>query len=107
MINPQHMTEKKERKEQPLMNLKIEVDSWKTGSYQRLNWGAMNFIDLVNVFQTILPEEKGKWKHDVVPFDLAEKRAKRFMDRLKAYILEETKDDNEDFDWSDWNIYPG
>ena len=89
---------KEERKEQPLLNLKVEVDTYN----QRLNWSAMNYIDLVDVFQTILPEEKGKWKRDVVPLDIAEARAKRFKARLKAYIIEKTEDDNEDFDWSDW-----
>ena len=96
------MEQKEERKEQPLLNLKVEVDSWKTGSYQRLNWETMSFIDLEEVFRTILSEEKGKYKNDVVPFELAEKRAKRFKARLKAYIIEKTEDDNEDFDWSDW-----
>ena len=89
---------KEERKEQPLLNLKVEVDTYN----QRLNWSAMNYIDLVDVFQTILPQEKGKYKHDVVPLDIAEARAKRFKARLKAYIIEKTEDDNEDFDWSDW-----
>ena len=89
---------KEERKEQPLLNLKVEVDTYN----QRLNWSAMNYIDLVDVFQTILPQEKGKWKRDVVPLDIAEARAKRFKARLKAYIIEKTEDDNEDFDWSDW-----
>ena len=94
---------KEERKEQPLMNLKVEVDSWRHGPYERLNWSAMNHIDLVDVFQTILPEEKGKWKRDVVPLDIAEASAKRFKARLKQYILEKTEDDDEDFDWSDWS----
>ena len=65
------------------------------------------FIDLLPVFQTILPEEKGKYKHDVVPLNIAEARVKRFMARLKAYIIEQTEDDNEDFDWSDWDTYRG
>ena len=95
---------KEEQKEQPLLNLKVEVDSWKNGNFQRLNWETMNHIDLVPVFQTILPKEKGKYKHDVIPFDLAQKRAKRFKARLKAYIIEQTKED-EDFDWSDWDKY--
>ena len=108
MIDLQHMVEeKKERKEQPLLNLKVEVDSWKTGSYQRLNWEAMSFIDLEEVFRTILPQEKGKYKNDVVPSNIAEARAKRFMARLKQYILEKTEDDNEDFDWSEWDKYRG
>ena len=98
---------KEERKEQPLLNLKVEVDSWKTGRYQRLNWEAMNFIDLDEVFQTILPNEKGKYKNDMVPSHIAEARAKRFMERLKAYIIEKTEDDDEDFDWSDWDRYRG
>ena len=101
------MKQKEERKEQPLMNLKVEVDSWKTGRYQRLNWELMNFIDLDEVFRTILPEEKGKYKNDMVPSNIAEARAKRFMDRLKAYIIEKTEDDDEDFDWSEWNTYRG
>ena len=108
MIDLQHMVEeKKERKEQPLLNLKVEVDSWKTGSYQRLNWETMSFIDLEEVFRTILPQEKGKYKNDVVPSNIAEARAKRFMARLKQYILEKTEDDNEDFDWSEWDKYRG
>ena len=98
---------KEERKEQPLLNLKVEVDSWKTGRCQRLNWEAMSFIDLDEVFLTILPHEKGKYKNDMVPYNIAEARAKRFMDRLKAYIIEKTEDDDEDFDWSDWDRYRG
>ena len=101
------MEQKEERKEQPLLNLKVEVDSWKTGKFQRLNWEAMNFIDLLPVFQTILPEEKGKYKHDVVPLKIAEARVIRFMARLKAYIIEQTEDDDEDFDWAEWNTYRG
>ena len=96
------MNKNEKRKEQPLLNLKVEVDSWETGNFQRLNWSAFNYIDLVDIFLTILPEEKGKWKRDVVPLDIAEKRAKIFRARLKAYILEKTEDDDEDFDWSDW-----
>ena len=99
------LVKKEERKEQPLLNLKVEVDSWKTGKFQRLNWETMNYIDIEEVFRTILSEEKGKYKNDVVPFELAEKRAKRFMARLKAYILEKTEDDNQDFDWSEWDTY--
>jgi hypothetical protein len=99
------LVKKEERKEQPLLNLKVEVDSWKTGKFQRLNWETMNYIDIEEVFRTILPEEKGKYKNDVVPFELSEKRAKRFKARLKAYIIEKTEDDNEDFDWSDWDTY--
>ena len=98
------MNKNEERKEQPLLNLKVEVDSWKTGNFQRLNWSHMTYINLVDVFHTILPHEKGKWKHDVMPFEIAEARAKRFMARLQAYILEKTEHDNEDFDWSDWFI---
>jgi len=96
---------KEERKEQPLLNLKVEVDSWRYGHHERLNWETMNHIDLEEVFRTILPEEKGKYKNDVVPFEIAEKRAKRFRARLKAYILEKTEDDNQDFDWSEWDTY--
>ena len=95
---------KEEKKERPLLNLKVEVDSWKNGNFQRLNWESMNYIDLLPVFQTILPQEKGKYKHDVVPFEIAEARAKRFKARLKAYIIEQTEKD-EDFDWYDWDKY--
>ena len=98
---------KEERKEQPLLNLKVEVDSWKYGHHERLNWETMNHIDLEEVFRTILPEEKGKYKNEVVPFEIAEKRAKRFKARLKAYIIEKTEDDDEDFDWSEWHTYRG
>ena len=98
---------KKERNEQPLLNLKVEVDSWKNGNFQRLNWESMNYIDLLPVFQTILPQEKGKYKHDVVPLKIAEARVKRFMARLKAYIIEQTEDDNQDFNWSEWDTYQG
>ena len=58
----------------PLLNLKVEVDSWRYGHHERLNWETMNHIDLEEVFRTILSEEKGKYKNDVVPFELAEKR---------------------------------
>ena len=67
----------------------------------------MSFIDLEDVFRTILPEEKGKYKNDQVPYAIADVRAKRFMERLKAYIIEKTEDDDEDFDWSEWNTYRG
>ena len=42
-----------------------------------------------------------------MPSKIAEARAKRFMDRLKAYIIEKTEDDDEDFDWSEWDTYGG
>jgi len=98
---------KEERKEQPLLNLKVEVDSWRHGYHERLNWELMSFIDLEDVFRTILPEEKGKYKNDQVPYNIAGARAKRFMERLKAYIIEKTEDDDEDFDWSEWHTYRG
>jgi hypothetical protein len=96
------MNKNEDRKEKPLLNLKVEVDSWKRGYFQRLNWELMNYLDLVEVFQTILPHEKGKYRNDVVPFYVAKRRAERFKARLKAYILEKTDDDIEDFDWSEW-----
>ena len=62
----------------------------------------MNNLDLVEIFQTILPEEKGKYKNDQVPYEIAKQRAKRFKARLQAYVLEKTEDQPEDFDWSEW-----
>ena len=99
MLNTQA---REKKQEQPLLNVKVEVDSWRHGNFERLNWSLMNNLDLVEIFQTILPEEKGKYKNDQVPYEIAKQRAKRFKARLQAYVLEKTEDQPEDFDWSEW-----
>ena len=101
------MKQKEERKEQPLLNLKVEVDSWKTGKFQRLNWEAMNYIDLVEVFQMNVWPKDTKRSEEIIPLKVAERKAHTFMAKLKAYIIEKTEDDDEDFDWSEWNTYRG
>jgi len=101
MLNTQA---REEKQEQPLLNVKVEVDSWRHGHFERLNWSLMNNLDLVEIFQTILPEEKGKYKNDRVPYEIAKRRAKRFKARLQAYVLEKTDGhgEPENFDWSEW-----
>ncbi len=91
--------------EEPILNLKVEVDK----SYPnitdghrlepRMNWSSFNYIDLVDVFMTSLPNEP------TIADDVARKRALKFKARLKAYIIEKADESElKNFDWSDWDI---
>ena len=91
--------------EEPILNLKVEVDK----SYpnitdghkfeQRMNWPSFNYIDLVDVFMTSLPNEP------TIADDVARKRALKFKARLKAYIIEKAdQSELKNFDWSEWEI---
>lgn len=86
--------------EQPILNLKIEVDkSYGDRFEQRMNWQSMSYIDLLDVFMTSLPNEP------TIADDVARKRALKFKARLKAYIIEKAdKSELENFDWSEWDI---
>ena len=86
--------------EQPILNVKIEVDkSYGDRFEQRMNWQSMTYIDLLDVFMTSLPNEP------IIPDDIARKRALKFKARLKAYIIEKAdQSELENFDWSEWDI---
>jgi hypothetical protein len=88
--------------EEPILNLKVEVDQTNGDSIprtNRLNWESFNYIDLVDVFMTSLPNEP------TIADDVARKRALRFKARLKAYIIEKAdKSELKNFDWSEWDI---
>ena len=92
--------------EEPILNLKVEVDK----SYPnitdghklepRMNWPSFNYIDLVEVFQTPIPNNDKS-----VSLEVAEHKAKQFKKRLKAYIIEKAdQSELENFDWSEWEI---
>ena len=96
--------------EEPILNLKVEVDK----SYPnitdghklqpRMNWPSFNYIDLVDVFMTPLPNEK-QADRLVYEYDVARKKAIAFKKRLKAYIIEKADESElENFDWSEWEI---
>jgi len=93
--------------EEPILNLKVEVDQTNGDSIprtNRLNWASFNYIDLVDVFMTPLPNEK-QTNTLVHEHDVARKRALRFKARLKAYIIEKAdKSELKNFDWSEWDI---
>tara|TARA_R100001594_G_C3888121_1_gene227732 strand:- start:190 stop:510 length:321 start_codon:yes stop_codon:yes gene_type:complete len=96
--------------EEPVLEINIKIDKGDKNATERLNWPSMNYIDLFDIFSTLLPEEEGKIKNAVtgknlsyIPSDLALKRARRFKARLKAYIIEKHPDEN--FDWKDWDLY--
>mgnify|MGYP003113735709 CR=1 FL=1 len=91
--------------EEPILNLKVEVDKSYpniTDGYRfepRMNWPSFNYIDLVDVFMTSLPNEP------TIADDVARKRALRFKARLKAYIIEKAdQSELKNFDWSEWDI---
>ena len=91
--------------EEPILNLKIEVDRSVNGNYEaRMNWPSFTLIDLVDVFMTPLPNEK-QTNALVHEHDVAIKKAKLFKRRLKAYIIEKSdKSELENFDWSEWEM---
>ena len=95
-------TKKADIVEEPILNIKVEVDQTNGNSIprtNRLNWPSFNYIDLVDVFMTSLPNEP------TIADDVARKRALKFKARLKAYIIEKAdQSELENFDWSEWEI---
>tara|TARA_B100001939_G_scaffold344785_2_gene359972 strand:+ start:359 stop:643 length:285 start_codon:yes stop_codon:yes gene_type:complete len=85
--------------EEPILNLKIEVDKSYNDQYEhRMNWPSMSNIDILDVFMTSLPGEK------TIADDRARIRATRFKARLKAYIIEKADPSElKHFDWSEWD----
>tara|TARA_R110002020_G_scaffold7710_2_gene32072 strand:+ start:518 stop:799 length:282 start_codon:yes stop_codon:yes gene_type:complete len=86
--------------EEPILNLKIEVDKSVNGNYEaRMNWPSFTMVDLLDVFMTSLPNEP------TIADDVARKRALKFKARLKAYIIDKAdKSELENFDWSEWEM---
>ena len=86
--------------EEPILNLKVEVDRSVNGNYEaRMNWPSFTLIDLADVFMTPLENET------IIADDVARKRALKFKARLKAYIIEKSdQSDLKNFDWSEWEI---
>ena len=91
--------------EEPILNLKVEVDRSVNGNHEaRMNWPSFTLIDLVDVFMTPLPNEK-QTDRLVYEHDVARKKAIAFRKRLKAYIIEKAdQSELENFDWSEWEI---
>ena len=87
--------------EEPILNLKVEVDRSVNGNYEaRMNWPSFNYIDLVEVFQMNICDSNRP-----VSLHLAEKNALAFKRKLKAYIIEKAdQSELENFDWSEWEI---
>ena len=96
-------TKKADIVEEPILNIKVEVDQTNGNSIprtNRLNWPSFNYIDLVEVFQTPIPNNDKS-----VSLEVAEHKAKQFKKRLKAYIIEKAdQSELENFDWSEWEI---
>jgi hypothetical protein len=90
--------------EEPILNLKVEVDETigdRVPRTQRLNWQSFNYIDLVKLFQTPIPSNDKV----IVSLETAERKAKQFKKRLKAYIIEKADESElKNFDWSEWDI---
>ena len=88
--------------EEPILNLKVEVDQTNEDSIprtNRMNWPSFNYVDLLDVFMTSLPNEP------TIADDVARKRALKFKARLKAYIIEKSdQSELKHFDWSEWDI---
>ena len=99
-------TKKADIVEEPILNIKVEVDQTNGNSIprtNRLNWPSFNYIDLVEVFQ--MNVSKGGQKDDTIPLEVAEKNALAFKRKLKAYIIEKAdQSELENFDWSEWEI---
>ena len=86
-------------KEEPLLMVDVKVDRTINGKYyDRLNWSSMSGISLVDIFSTPLSGENPK-----IDYELAERRAKRFKARLKAFIIENA--DRLELDFFDWSIW--
>ena len=85
--------------EEPILNLKVEVDRSVNGNYEaRMNWPSFTLIDLVEVFQTDISGAN-------IPLEVAERNALTFKRKLKAYIIEKAdQSELENFDWSEWEI---
>ena len=90
--------------EEPILNLKVEVDETigdRVPRTQRLNWKSFSYIDLVELFQTPIPSNDKV----IVSLETAERKAKQFKKRLKAYIIEKADESElKNFDWSEWDI---
>jgi len=87
--------------EEPILNLKVEVDRKVNGNYEaRMNWPSFTSIDLIELFQTPIPNNDKP-----ISLEVAEHKAKQFKKRLKAYIIEKAdQSELENFDWSEWEI---
>ena len=87
--------------EEPILNIKVEVDQTNGDSIprtNRLNWPSFNYIDLVEVFQMNICDSNRP-----VSLHLAEKNALAFKRKLKAYIIEKAgQSELKNFDWSEW-----
>ena len=85
--------------EEPILNLKVEVDRSVNGNHEaRMNWPSFTLIDLVEVFQTDISGAN-------IPLEVAERNALTFKRKLKAYIIEKAdQSELENFDWSEWEI---
>jgi len=87
--------------EEPILNLKVEVDQTNEDSIprtNRMNWPSFNYVDLVEVFQMDISGA-------TIPLEVAERNALAFKRKLKAYIIEKADESElENFDWSEWEI---
>lgn len=86
--------------EEPILNLKIEVDKSYNDQYEhRMNWPSMSYIDLLDVFMTSLPGEK------TIADDVARIKASKFKARLKAYIIDKADESElKNFNWKEWEV---
>ena len=95
------MKNKEKIKAEPLLEINVKVDRTINGEYDtRLNWSSFNLIDVIDIFMTPTKEEYP----DQARFK-AQKKAKDFKARLKAYIIEKAdKSELKNFDWSEWDM---
>ena len=101
-LNEEENKDKLKIVEEPILNLKVEVDkSYGNKFEQRMNWPSFNYIDLLELFQTQIPSNDKV----IVSLETAERKAKQFKKRLKAYIIEKADESElKNFDWSEWDI---
>ncbi len=97
------MTKQNEVKvtEEPLLEINIKVNTYNDGKYvDRLNWSSMNGINLLDIFDTPIGEEK-----NCAEFSRsAERKSKMFKKRLKQYIIDKCDSvELKNFNWSDWD----
>jgi len=89
--------------EEPLLEINIKVNTYNDGKFiDRLNWSAMNGINLLDIFDTPIGDER-----NCAEFSRsAERKSEMFKKRLKQYILDKCDSvELKNFDWTDWDEY--
>jgi hypothetical protein len=87
--------------EEPILEISIRLNQYNDGKFiDRLNWSSMHGIDLLDIFNTPIGDER-----NCAEFSRsAERKSEMFKKRLKQYIINLMyPKELENIDWTDWD----